>query len=442
VALSNIAEWLNPAQIAVLFLELARTVRPGGVVVLRNFTGWTDLPPATAPCFDADPLGEELSLADRSMLQYRIVVLRRTATEPVASGQMQRLDAHDPRQMAELARLARSNPITAAADYVVDRSRMAPMLESLPGSHMVGLREGDRLTAAATMLRFTARAGDPSTALRVCYGGGLVADPASPRAGSRLAEQCLAQWREDSDHVLIWLMNRDNPRVSRAQQRVFGDEHASTLAEVNYVEALPLRRGRLPRGWQFAPAVPGDETAAVTLIETAHAGHALTIPLTAHELRRLPGEHTRDLWVLTDPSGAVAGAVHVWRPAPFVRIIPTRLDLPSRAWARTVAAARAAGVAIPRPPQVGEPILTLHLRRFAATDADAGALLVRCVGDLVLDEGLHTISYVEDQRAPLPRAHRLVFSYPARLAGVVAPGSPVPASAITARPVFVDVSLT
>ncbi|WP_162907822.1 DUF3419 family protein [Allorhizocola rhizosphaerae] len=74
-ALSNICEWLTAAQIDELFAEIVRTARPGARVVLRNFVGWTEVPPKWSGVVREDRArGEELMRRDRSLCQRRIVV--------------------------------------------------------------------------------------------------------------------------------------------------------------------------------------------------------------------------------------------------------------------------------------------------------------------------------------------------------------------------------
>jgi S-adenosylmethionine-diacylglycerol 3-amino-3-carboxypropyl transferase len=74
-SLSNICEWLTAAETDALFGEIVRTARPGARLCLRNFLGWTDVPPRWREAVREDsPLGETLIKRDRSMLQRRIAV--------------------------------------------------------------------------------------------------------------------------------------------------------------------------------------------------------------------------------------------------------------------------------------------------------------------------------------------------------------------------------
>lgn len=79
-AISNICEWLAPADVEALFAEIARVAVPGARVVFRNFVGWTEVPDALRDRIVEDrALGERLMHADRSCVQRRIAVCRVTA---------------------------------------------------------------------------------------------------------------------------------------------------------------------------------------------------------------------------------------------------------------------------------------------------------------------------------------------------------------------------
>ena len=74
-ALSNICEWLTPAQIDELFTEIVRTARPGARLVFRNFVGWTEVPARFRGEVREDRArGEELMRLDRSLCQRRFAV--------------------------------------------------------------------------------------------------------------------------------------------------------------------------------------------------------------------------------------------------------------------------------------------------------------------------------------------------------------------------------
>jgi S-adenosylmethionine-diacylglycerol 3-amino-3-carboxypropyl transferase len=76
-ALSNICEWLQPAQVDELMGEIVRVARPGARLVFRNFVGWTDVPPRWRDVIAEDrERGERLIQRDRSMMQRRFAVCR------------------------------------------------------------------------------------------------------------------------------------------------------------------------------------------------------------------------------------------------------------------------------------------------------------------------------------------------------------------------------
>ncbi|HEX5830819.1 MAG TPA: DUF3419 family protein [Gemmatimonadaceae bacterium] len=76
-ALSNVMEWLDPAEIDALFAEVVRTAAPGARLVFRNFVGWTEVPERWRGRVREDRvLGETLIRRDRSLVQRRIAVCR------------------------------------------------------------------------------------------------------------------------------------------------------------------------------------------------------------------------------------------------------------------------------------------------------------------------------------------------------------------------------
>ena len=75
-ALSNICEWMTPAEIEALFGEVLRTAAPGARLVYRNFVGWTELPTWCERIVPDSALSERLSREDRSVVQRRVVACR------------------------------------------------------------------------------------------------------------------------------------------------------------------------------------------------------------------------------------------------------------------------------------------------------------------------------------------------------------------------------
>ncbi len=75
-ALSNICEWMAPAEVDALFREVLRTAAPGARLVFRNFVGWTELPAGCARVVPDAALSERLSREDRSVVQPRVVACR------------------------------------------------------------------------------------------------------------------------------------------------------------------------------------------------------------------------------------------------------------------------------------------------------------------------------------------------------------------------------
>ncbi len=74
-AVSNILEWLTPAQADDLFAEVVRTAVPGARFVFRNFVGWNEVPERWRDVVVEDRArGEEMIRRDRSAVQRRIAV--------------------------------------------------------------------------------------------------------------------------------------------------------------------------------------------------------------------------------------------------------------------------------------------------------------------------------------------------------------------------------
>ena len=76
IALSNVAEWMTPAEVRTLFAEVERVAAPGARVVFRNFVGWTDLPSSCSRLVEDVSFGAALIWRDRSVVQPRVVVCR------------------------------------------------------------------------------------------------------------------------------------------------------------------------------------------------------------------------------------------------------------------------------------------------------------------------------------------------------------------------------
>jgi S-adenosylmethionine-diacylglycerol 3-amino-3-carboxypropyl transferase len=75
-ALSNICEWMTPAEIDALLREVVRTAAPGARLVYRNFVDWTELPAWCERVVPDEVLGARLSREDRSVVQRRVVACR------------------------------------------------------------------------------------------------------------------------------------------------------------------------------------------------------------------------------------------------------------------------------------------------------------------------------------------------------------------------------
>jgi S-adenosylmethionine-diacylglycerol 3-amino-3-carboxypropyl transferase len=75
--LSNICEWLAPADIERLFAQIIRVAAPDARVCFRNFVGWTEVPARYRHIVVEDRArGEALMARDRSIVQRRFAVCR------------------------------------------------------------------------------------------------------------------------------------------------------------------------------------------------------------------------------------------------------------------------------------------------------------------------------------------------------------------------------
>ena len=76
-ALSNICEWLTPAEIDAMFADIVRTARPNARLCFRNFVGWTEVPERWRSRIVEDrAAGERLMLRDRAVVQRRFAICR------------------------------------------------------------------------------------------------------------------------------------------------------------------------------------------------------------------------------------------------------------------------------------------------------------------------------------------------------------------------------
>jgi S-adenosylmethionine-diacylglycerol 3-amino-3-carboxypropyl transferase len=73
-SLSNICEWLAPADVETLFAEIIRTATPDARLCFRNFVGWTEVPERFR-----DIVVEDRAWGERHTPRDRSVVLRRVA---------------------------------------------------------------------------------------------------------------------------------------------------------------------------------------------------------------------------------------------------------------------------------------------------------------------------------------------------------------------------
>ena len=73
-SLSNICEWLAPADVEALFAEIVRTATPDARLCFRNFVGWTEVPERFR-----DVVVEDRAWGERHTPRDRSVVLRRVA---------------------------------------------------------------------------------------------------------------------------------------------------------------------------------------------------------------------------------------------------------------------------------------------------------------------------------------------------------------------------
>jgi S-adenosylmethionine-diacylglycerol 3-amino-3-carboxypropyl transferase len=77
IALSNICEWLNEAQILELFSQIARAAKPDARLCFRNFVGHTEIPDRFSGLIEEDrDAGRAAIRHDRSCLQSRIAICR------------------------------------------------------------------------------------------------------------------------------------------------------------------------------------------------------------------------------------------------------------------------------------------------------------------------------------------------------------------------------
>lgn len=294
--------------------------------------------------------------------------------------------------------------------------------------------------SVAAMIPFGARVAGGD--IRVTYLGGVVADRAHPGRGLEIVEQATSEWFDSDSQVFVWLTNDDNERIDRTANNDQWRDQVDKIAAVNYTEVLPQTRAKLPAGWAFGPAAEGDREQAIGFINDYYADRNLYTPMTLDDLSRFPNATPADLLCLYDEQHRLRGAAWVWAPAPYAQVIPIKFDAMSKGWEKAVTAARRLGAPLPQPPVEGQPLKTIHVRRLAFADQQAGKVIVGQLGNVVLERGAHSMSYVDDPRVGIPKRHQLVFTYPGHIGARLKPDSPTSFESLRARPVFIDVSLT
>ena len=136
-ALSNICEWLDAAQIDDLLGEVSRTAAPGARLVLRNFVGWTEIPPRWRDVFVEDQArSEALIEGDRSSVQRRVVfcrVLPADATRNTARIEVPAVRPATAADNAALVELAEACPMEGDIGMCVERAPRFFALNELEG---------------------------------------------------------------------------------------------------------------------------------------------------------------------------------------------------------------------------------------------------------------------------------------------------------------------
>jgi len=453
-SLSNICEWLGPADVDRLMGEIARTAAPGARLAFRNFVGWTEVPERWLDVIVEDrPAGERLIAADRSMMQRRFAACR-----VVAGGRPGRAPAQVAREAVPgdndaLLRLADACPMEGDIGLCVSRRPDFFTLNRLEGdSWSVGVvdgPEGSPVGCIAVAERTAYLHGRPTRTMYVSdlkvhpdHRGTGVADTLTAYARDR----CVAAGGDDMPtFVTILAGNRPMERrlggprglpnmhrfatirshaVSLLWRRRPPDLDGSrvTRAQVDDVEEMAELWQKVAPQRQFAPVHDADSLAAW--------------------IAAAPGLELSDYRLARRPDGALAGFVGFWDQESFKQLTVT-------SYSRTLGLARsvfnAAGPlvgATPLPPAGGalRYLSAVHVCVPGATPDVLGSLLVHAYNEL-RGGGYSLLTIGLDVADPLAAALAGLLAQPTDIWACMATLGPYTGPDVADRPVHHEIAL-
>lgn len=330
-----------------------------------------------------------------------------------------------------------SNPIVTDFAYVTDRRPDFFGLHPLfPDSRVIvgedtggeaGATAPPRLESCCTRLAYEGRLGDRMGRIdhftdlcrrRTAKVRGLLRAVLTAGVQSSVDDGALATT------ALVNKGNEPSLGILRNPDTLLPAVHAATF---DLTEVVPLGRFS-PASLHGARAVRDDEelSAALSLINRAHARHQLFRPFDETYFRRLeehlPGFSRRNVWVV--PGGEDVQAAAIWYdPSPLFNVRVTRFSPSTRALALAIRGIHAVTGALYAPPRAGEAVKSLHVQAMAYRDAAAGRALLRGVSNLTRELGKHAYAFMVDEREAWPVPNRVKLAYKSMLFLVPIPGT-------------------
>lgn len=467
-SLSNICEWLDPAEVDHLMAEIVRTAAPGARLAFRNFVGWTEVPERWKDAVVEDPArGERLIARDRSLMQRRFAACRITGArgEPLRDGEARQAGPEDNEALLELAAAC---PMEGDVGLCVNRRPDFFALNRLEGDRWsVGVVDGPQgspVGCIAVTERTAYLGGRPTRTMYVSdlkvhpqYRGTGAADTLTAYA----REQCMAAggpgWgprttgREIPTFLTILAGNRSMERrlsgprgLPNLHRFATIRSHSVSLLWRRRPPALdggPIERGRIERGqagdleemadlWQrVAPqrqfAAVHDPTSLAAWIEAA------------------PGLDPSCYWLARGAGGALAGFVGFWDQESFKQMTVTSYSRKLAA-VRSVFNAAAPLVGATRLPPAGGPLRYLsavHVCVPGSTPGVLRSLLVHAYNE-ARGDGYSFLTIGLDVRDPLTAALSGLLAQPTDIWACMATvGGPYRGPDITDRPVHHEIAL-
>jgi GNAT superfamily N-acetyltransferase len=452
-ALSNVCEWLAPADVQLLFAEVRRTARPGAVVVFRNFVGWTEVPAQLAAEIVEDrPRGEALIARDRSLLQRRIAVCRvrpAPAVGPSGSVRVREARAAD---NAALLRLAAGCPMEGDLTLCIERAPDFFALTHVEGDRTrlrVAESPGGLVGCVALAERTSHLDGRPA---RTLYAGDLkVAAPWRGQgvADALVADICeLACRRGDAETPVLLTVLAGNHNMERRLDGPRGLPPLTRLATVRSLALPALRRRQRVEPWRIRAARPADVEAMLALWgrvapQRQFAPVHWTPEAFVRRSESLPGFGLSAYRLAHDGAGRLQGFLGVWEQSSLkqLRVVA---DSPRLARSRRALQLLGPVLGLPPLPHAGQILRCATVFGLCVPSDQPGvlhALLRRALHELRA-AGIGVLNLALDVRDPLLAGSRGLFAQPTLIhAYVCRPAGRWQGAPLDGRPLHLETAL-